>query len=670
MNNKKPSYEDLEKRIHDLEKQIEKMDFQFKIISDTIELEKDIQVELNKVLIEQHIILENVCVGISKIINRKQVWVNKKTAEMFQYSKEELEGDTTRKLYPSDEAYELLGKTAYPILASGNTYECIQELIRKDGKSILVRYNGKAIDPGDMSKGTIWILEDITEQKNKENLLKESEEKYRRLIEGSPNIVYTYSNKRGGLYYSKRAELILGYSLSYLHENPFTWYESIHPEDKNIVDSVFKKTNTHENFEIEYRIKDSKGNWLWFYDRSVGITSTNDEIIIESIAVNITERKHAEEKLKREKDFTSRIMETSVVGILYVNKYGYITIANPIAANILNFSIDEITKMQYNFPNLKITDIDGNPIPEENMPFIKVKNSMKPVIDLQHSIELPDGKRILLSVNAAPMINSNGEFEGMVASIENITARKKTELELQSKTEALTHSNTDLEQFAYSVSHDMRQPLRTITGHLQLLERGLKNKLEGDDKENLKFALDGAKRMNSMIISLLEYSRVGRKTESKTWIESKEPLVEALNFLALAIKESRAIINISGKWPMIFASRDEIIRLFQNLINNAIYYCEKDKTPEVEIFSQAIENIWKVKIQDRGIGIDPGQMNRLFQFFSRLQSRERFEGTGMGLALCRRIVEHHGGNIYLKSEGIGKGSEFIFEIPIKSEENE
>jgi len=236
--------------------------------------------------------------------------------------------------------------------------------------------------------------------------------------------------------------------------------------------------------------------------------------------------------------------------------------------------------------------------------------------------------------------------------------------EIKQTEAALIRSNTDLERFAYSVSHDMRQPLRMVTGHLQLLERGLKDQLDDDNRANLNFAIDGARRMDEMIVSLLDYSRVGRKTGSKRWMESRESLDEALDFLAPAIDETNATIAVGGEWPKIFASRDEMTRLFQNLLGNAVKYHEADRPPRVEVEAKLTADRWRVNITDHGIGIATRQIDRLFQFFSRLQPRARFEGCGMGLALCRRIVEHHGGRIWAESSGEGQGSSFIFEIPL------
>lgn len=274
------------------------------------------------------------------------------------------------------------------------------------------------------------------------------------------------------------------------------------------------------------------------------------------------------------------------------------------------------------------------------------------------------GRIMEVLYNATLYRNEQGEAQGVLAAARDITERKQAEEALREKSEALQRSNADLEQFAYSVSHEMRQPLRAVSGHLQLLGNALKDKLDSDNRENLAYALEGARRMDAMIVSLLDFSRVGRKTQAKQWLASRQPLDEALGYLTPAREEAQATLTVSGEWPQVFASRDELTRLFQNLIGNALKYHEPEQLPRVEVVSQVTADQWRVSITDHGIGIDPQQIGRLFQFFSRLQSRNRFEGAGMGLALCRRIVEHHAGRIWVESAGAGQGSVFIFELPL------
>lgn len=254
----------------------------------------------------------------------------------------------------------------------------------------------------------------------------------------------------------------------------------------------------------------------------------------------------------------------------------------------------------------------------------------------------------------------NGKFATIFY---DITERKRAEEALKAQTEALARSNAELEQFAYVASHDLRQPLRMVNSYVQLLERRLADKLDGDTHQMMHFAMDGAKRMDQMLVSLLEYSRVGRKGQPLVPLLSRNGVDEALHFLEPALNEARAKVKISGDWPEIVASRDEFTRLWQNLIGNAVKYRAPDRAPELQITVAPEENGWCFCVADNGIGIDPGQFDRLFRVFQRLQTRDKYEGTGIGLAVARKIVERHGGRIWVESDGLDQGCRFYFTFP-------
>lgn len=276
---------------------------------------------------------------------------------------------------------------------------------------------------------------------------------------------------------------------------------------------------------------------------------------------------------------------------------------------------------------------------------------------IDHRIVRTDGTVHYVHEQAEVLCNEEGQPVRMLGTVQDITERKQAEEELR-------RSNTDLEQFAYAASHDMRQPLRMISSYLQLLESDLAPVLTDETRQNLQFATEGAKRMDQMLMALLDYSRIGRKADTMTVIDSREVMDEALHYLEPAIEEVRADVRINGVWPHLFASRDEILRLFQNLIDNALKYRLAAQKPEIAVSAQMVGGEWRLEVRDNGIGLLPGHEARLFKVFERLQSRSRYPGTGIGLALCRKIVEHHKGRIWVESPGPNQGCTFIVTLPV------
>jgi signal transduction histidine kinase len=250
--------------------------------------------------------------------------------------------------------------------------------------------------------------------------------------------------------------------------------------------------------------------------------------------------------------------------------------------------------------------------------------------------------------------------------LQDITKRRQAEQALQQQAEALARSNAELEQFAYVVSHDLRQPLRMVNSYVQILEQSLADTLDDDTREMMHFATEGAKRMDQMLLSLIEYSRVGRKGEPLALLSSRAGVDEALHFLAPVIHEANATVRVSGDWPEVLASRDEFTRLWQNLIGNALKYRAPDRVPDINITVMPDADGWRFCVADNGIGINPTQFNRLFQVFQRLHTRDQYEGTGIGLAVARKIVERHNGRIWVESAGADQGCRFCFSLPMTS----
>jgi Na+/proline symporter/signal transduction histidine kinase len=249
------------------------------------------------------------------------------------------------------------------------------------------------------------------------------------------------------------------------------------------------------------------------------------------------------------------------------------------------------------------------------------------------------------------------------ASNEQLTAEVQ---ERQRAQQDLARSNAELEQFAYVASHDLQEPLRMVASYVQLLERRYRGRLDKDADEFIGFAVDGAKRMQSLINDLLAYARIGTRGKPFVPVESERVAREAVANLAVAIRESQAQISY-GALPVLRADATQLAQLFQNLIGNAIKF-HGERPPEVKIAAERRDqdHAWLFSVADNGIGIDPQYHEHVFRLFQRLHTRTAYPGTGIGLALCKKIVERHGGHIWVNSQ-VGQGSTFYFTIPDREE---
>lgn len=309
-----------------------------------------------------------------------------------------------------------------------------------------------------------------------------------------------------------------------------------------------------------------------------------------------------------------------------------------------------------------------------------------------------DGKLIHVDFSLSPVRDAKGQVVYLVPEGRNITERKRaekeltkyrerleelvsqrtTELELanqyleaeiaqrkqsaealQKTAEELARSNRELEQFAYIASHDLQEPLRVISGYLQLLQRRYQGRFEADADEFIEYAVDGSKRMQLLISDLLEYSRVGRQGKEFQPTDLEEVLSEALRVLQRGVEETGAVVT-HDPLPTVPGDRTQLIQLFQNLIGNGIKF-RAQRRPEIHVSAQPDGDRWVLSVRDNGIGIERQYWDQVFVIFQRLHSRQEYSGTGIGLAICKRIVERHGGRLWLDSQP-GQGSTFCFTI--------
>ncbi len=261
--------------------------------------------------------------------------------------------------------------------------------------------------------------------------------------------------------------------------------------------------------------------------------------------------------------------------------------------------------------------------------------------------------------NGQAIMTPAGEKLGAVVAMHDVTERKASEQKLTRYAQELERSNRDLEQFAYVASHDLQAPLRSIVGFCQILQEEFKGKLGEDADKYLHFSVTSATHMQSLIRDLLTFSRIGREDVEFAPVDCAAVLEHTKESLLSIIRESGATIH-SGPLPVVPSSEVEIGQLFLNLIGNAIKF-HSGRKPEVQVSARRDGGDWIFAVHDNGIGIQPEQQGRIFEIFQRLHRTEEYEGTGIGLAICRKVVERHGGRIWVESEA-GSGSTFFFTL--------
>jgi light-regulated signal transduction histidine kinase (bacteriophytochrome) len=248
--------------------------------------------------------------------------------------------------------------------------------------------------------------------------------------------------------------------------------------------------------------------------------------------------------------------------------------------------------------------------------------------------------------------------------LQELAATRNANAVLQAHTEELERSNTELEQFAYIASHDLQEPLRKVASFTQLLQRRYAGQLDARADQYIEFAVDGAKRMQALINDLLQYSRVGRSAREPALVSSDAAMAQARNNLAAAMEETGATVE-TGHLPLVLAELTLLTAVFQNLLSNALRF-SGGKPPRIVITASRDEPFWLFSFADNGIGIEPEYAERIFVIFQRLHERTAYPGTGIGLAMTRKIIEYFGGRIWLDTT-YTEGSRFLFTLPVPAE---
>jgi PAS domain S-box-containing protein len=402
-------------------------------------------------------------------------------------------------------------------------------------------------------------------------------------------------------------------------------------------------------FENEFIRKNGE---KWIADLSIRVVrdEKNNPIYFEGFVQDITGRKHTEKLLKESEAKYRTIFENTGAGTVIVEEDTTISLINSEFENITGYSKEEVEGKSWRefvvgedaekiwaYRNLRYSGYDA-----PNTYDFKFFRKDKSIGYAHITVELIPGTKQL------------------IASVVDITEHKNNEKQLKKLNEKLKRSNAELEQYASVASHDLREPLRMIKSFLELLENKYADQLNEEAKSYINYAVDGAKHLDSMIIDLLDYARVGRKEIKYYVVDCEEVLDKTLLNLKSSIDENNAVIT-SDELPVITGNKNQLVELFQNLIGNSLKYRDEED-PKIHISTQKMDDKYLFSVKDNGIGISKKDLERIFVIFQRLHTREEYEGTGIGLAIAQKIVLQHGGKIWAQSNP-GQGTVFYFTLP-------
>jgi PAS domain S-box-containing protein len=359
---------------------------------------------------------------------------------------------------------------------------------------------------------------------------------------------------------------------------------------------------------------------------------------------------------KSESIYHKMIEEVEDYAILLLNKAGDVVNWNKGAEKIKGYRTNEIVGRNFRLFYTK-EDI-ANHKPDM---LLKQAEAVGKASDEGWRVR-KDGSIFWGSIVITALHDDEGRVIGFTKVTRDLTERKQAEDQLRQYTKQLEHQNKELEQFAYIASHDLQEPLRTISAFVELLKKNYQEQLDGNALQYMGYVVDASNRMHSLIKGLLDFSRIGRIRQLEK-IDSQQLVAEVIDDLQAAIQEAQAHIQVEPL-PVVTGYRIELKLLFQNLVSNALKFRKKEVPAQIGIRAKSRDNGWEFAVSDNGIGIDPKFFNKIFIIFQRLNSRQEYPGTGIGLAHCNKIVQLHEGEIWLTSQP-GSGSVFYFFLPHK-----
>ncbi len=588
----------------------------------------------------------------------KIVLLNVQAEKQFGYRRDELLGQRVTNIIPRGFAERLVAddlRSAEDALAQEIGTGIELNALRKDGSEFPIEI---MLSPLESAEGMLVTaaIRDISVRKNAARVLAQMEGKYAGLLEAAPDAMVVVNQGGEIVLLNLQAEKQFGYRRDELLGQkvtsiiPVGFAERLVADDlRSAEDALAQEIGT--GIELNALRKDRSEFPI---EIMLSPLESAEGMLITAAIRDISVRRNAEKHLAQMEGRYRGLLEAAPDAMVVVNQGGEIVLLNLQAEKQFGYRRNELLGQ-------KVTNI----IPEGFAERL-IADGLRSAEDalaqqIGTGIELSgrrkDKTEFPIELMLSPLSGAEGTL--VTAAIRDISVRNAAEADLLHKVEELNRSNEELGQFAYIASHDLQEPLRMVASYTQLLSRRYAGKLDSDADDFIAYAVDGATRMQRLIQDLLAYSRVGTKGKELLSTSSEEALQHALSNLRGAIEESGALVT-HDPLPEVLADEMQLVQLFQNLVGNAIKY-QNPGIPKIHIAALNGGKQYRFSVQDNGLGIDPQYFERIFGMFQRLHKREEFAGTGIGLAICKKIVERHGGQISVESQP-GIGSTFRFAL--------
>jgi len=538
------------------------------------------------------------------------------------------------------------------IVSSNSNQLYTSRIIRKDGTLRDIEVTGKTIQFQNQEL-RIFVARDLEERKKNQDKIEESEARFETIFKNSSLGIMLLDFD--GNFVDANISILdrLGYSQNEIKK--MNILDIIYEEEKDIALEHWKLliSGTVNKIYIEKRFikKDNKTTWVRVTLNIMKISAF--ENIVFGLVEDLDSQKKSEKALIESEEKFRAVYESSSMGILISKNPGVIYDLNPAFAEMMGYSEQELKGKNL----LDITHASDYQKTKKWLEKIFTREIQTYITEKKYVRK--DGTSFWAKAVVSTMNDITNEIV-TVAIIENIEKKKKTEDALEQKNKELTQINQELEHFAYVASHDLQEPLRTITSFIQILDKRYIHKLDEDAQQFMGFVVEGAKRMQTLIHDLLEYSRINRFNTGYEKIDLNE-IFNTINRVLKDKIESHDALVLSENLPTVYGNRLQLTQVFQNLVDNAIKFKAKKRKPEIIISVNDLGDKWELIFKDNGIGISQEYFQRIFVIFQRLHTHDEYTGTGIGLAICKKIIERHGGEIWVDSKP-GKGTAFHLSI--------